>query len=199
MKTKRAYALLAAVALLAGALVAAGCGDSGHSSSQSSTGNATDAAFINDMTSHHRGAIEMAQLATDHADHPQIKTLAKNIISAQQSEMDMMGSMKHDMAGMHSSDMHGSGHMGMSAKDMGMDMNMSTLGMAHPFDKAFIDAMIPHHQGAIRMARQLLAKGENPQLQKMAKDIISAQTKEIAQMKAWRKAWYGSGSMAMGG
>jgi uncharacterized protein (DUF305 family) len=73
-----------------------------------------------------------------------------------------------------------------------MDMDMTALEDAKPFDKAFIDAMVPHHQGAIAMAKELLKKGEQPALRKMADDVISAQTKEIAQMRQWRKAWYGS-------
>jgi uncharacterized protein (DUF305 family) len=46
------------------------------------------------------------------------------------------------------------------------------------------------------MAKQLLEKGEQPALRKMAKDMISAQTREIAQMKQWRKAWYGSAQVS---
>jgi uncharacterized protein (DUF305 family) len=97
---------------------------------------------------------------------------------------------------------------------MGMDMDMTALENAKPFDKAFIDAMVPHHQGAIAMAKDLLKKGDQPALRKMADDIISAQTNEIAQMREWRMSWYGSatgsgdmdghemnddGSMDMGG
>jgi hypothetical protein len=52
--------------------------------------------------------------------------------------------------------------------------------------------MVPHHQGAVAIANQLLKDGEQPALRKMAQDIIDAQTKEIAQMREWRKAWYGS-------
>jgi predicted outer membrane protein len=89
---------------------------------------------------------------------------------------------------------HGDEHMGMSDHEMGMDMDMTALEDAKPFDKAFIDAMVPHHQGAITMAEELLKNGEQPALREMAGDIISAQTKEIAQMRAWRKAWYGSAS-----
>jgi uncharacterized protein (DUF305 family) len=73
-----------------------------------------------------------------------------------------------------------------------MDMDMTALEDANPFDRAFIDAMVPHHQGAVAMAKDLLANGEQPALRKMAEDIISAQTKEIALMRDWRKAWYGS-------
>jgi uncharacterized protein (DUF305 family) len=42
------------------------------------------------------------------------------------------------------------------------------------------------------MAKELHRQGAHPGLRKMATDIIAAQTKEIAQMRAWRKAWYGS-------
>ena len=47
------------------------------------------------------------------------------------------------------------------------------------------------------MAKVELAKGAQPGLRRMAKDIISAQTKEIARMQQWRKAWYGSAKAHM--
>jgi uncharacterized protein (DUF305 family) len=80
-----------------------------------------------------------------------------------------------------------------------MDMDPAELEKAKPFDRAFIDAMVPHHQGAVAMAKQLLKSGEQPALRTMANDIIDAQTKEIAQMREWRKAWYGSDDMDTGG
>ena len=58
------------------------------------------------------------------------------------------------------------------------------------FDLRFIDAMIPHHQGAIEMATQAQEKSKRPQIKKLANDIITAQNKEIQQMQQWRKAWY---------
>ncbi len=48
--------------------------------------------------------------------------------------------------------------------------------------------MIPHHQGAIDMARYLTG-AKHPELQKMGQDIITAQKKEIEQMKKWQKDW----------
>ncbi len=195
MKTKNTWlALLAGLAVIAFAAVAAGCGGDDNNATSSSSGNATDAAFITDMTAHHQGAIDMAKVAQTKADHPEIRTLADDIISAQEGEIATMKSVMDDMNAMG---MHESGHMGMSQHDMGMDMNMTALENAKPFDKAFIDAMIPHHQGAIAMAKALQKKGEQPGLRKMADDIIAAQTKEIAQMEAWRKAWYGSNSSSM--
>jgi uncharacterized protein (DUF305 family) len=187
MKTKTWMALLAVVALIALAAVALGCGD--DSDNSGAGGNKTDAAFITDMTAHHQGAIEMARIAQKKAEHPEIRKLADDIVAAQQGEISGMEAIRDDM---HATGQHGGGHMGMSEAEMGMDMDPAELDDAEPFDRAFIDAMVPHHEGAIAMAKQLLESGDQPALRKMAQDIIDAQTKEIAQMREWRKAWYGS-------
>lgn len=59
------------------------------------------------------------------------------------------------------------------------------------YDKRFIDLMIPHHEAAIMMAQNALKNSDKPEIKKMAQDIITAQEKEIAQLKEWRKQWYG--------
>jgi uncharacterized protein (DUF305 family) len=50
--------------------------------------------------------------------------------------------------------------------------------------------MIPHHEGAVVMAKDLLQKSKRPELQKLAKAIITSQQTEIDQMKKWRQTWY---------
>lgn len=86
----------------------------------------------------------------------------------------------------------GMNHSKMDHDAMPKGMNHSmNLGPADAdYDLRFIDAMIPHHEGALIMAQDLAQKTQRPELQKLAKDIINAQTQEIAQMKQWRKNWY---------
>ena len=55
-------------------------------------------------------------------------------------------------------------------------------------DVDFVKSMIPHHQGAIDMAKIELQFGKDPELRRMAEQIIAAQEKEIAEMQAWLKA-----------
>jgi uncharacterized protein (DUF305 family) len=81
---------------------------------------------------------------------------------------------------------------GEMAKPSTMNMSMTQdLGPSDKnYDLRFIDAMITHHEGAITMAKDALQKSKRPEIQKLSKQIIVAQQKEIAQMKTWRKAWY---------
>ncbi|MHB1460879.1 MAG: DUF305 domain-containing protein [Armatimonadota bacterium] len=71
-------------------------------------------------------------------------------------------------------------------------MMMEELGQSDAsYDDRFISLMIPHHEAAIMMAKDALEKATRPELKQMARDIIASQQKEIAQMKAWQKKWYG--------
>jgi uncharacterized protein (DUF305 family) len=59
-------------------------------------------------------------------------------------------------------------------------------------DRHFIEMMIPHHEGAIKMADLALKLSKRPEIRQIAESIKSDQTSEIAQMKSWYKQWYGT-------
>lgn len=62
-----------------------------------------------------------------------------------------------------------------------------------PFDRAFIDAMVPHHREAIEMAKAAQARRlTQPDLEEIASDIVVSQRREIDQMLDWREQWFGS-------
>lgn len=75
--------------------------------------------------------------------------------------------------------------MGMSMADMWAMLEGKT---GDDLDKAFLEWMIPHHQGAIDMA-EYLVNAKNPELKQMWIEIIEAQQAEINQMETWLIEW----------
>jgi uncharacterized protein (DUF305 family) len=147
-------------------------------------GRYSDERFIDAMVPHHQGAVEMARVALKNAEHEEIKQLSRNIISSQQAEIEELKSIKQEEFGTSQVPMEMSPRQ---MRGMGVMMNPQELANREPFDRAFIDAMIPHHQSAIDMARVALESSDNPMIKELAENIISAQQKEIEQMKQWRE------------
>lgn len=83
---------------------------------------------------------------------------------------------------------HGGADQDMMMGMQRMQRDMASVPMTGDADRDFVAMMIPHHQGAVEMARVELAHGRDPQLRKLAQDVIAAQEKEIAFMRQWQAA-----------
>ncbi len=155
-----------------------------------------DLRFIDAMTPHHQGGVEMAKEAQQKSKRPESKKLADEIIKAQDKEIAQMKQWRkawYPKAGDKPMAYHAQmGHMMEMSPEQKQAMMMNTdLGAADAeFDLRFMNAMIPHHEGALTMAKDALSKSKRPEIKKMAQDILTSQQKEIDQMKQWRQAWY---------
>jgi uncharacterized protein (DUF305 family) len=117
-------------------------------------GEYSDRRFTDAMVPHHQGAIHMAEVALEDAEHPELLQLAENVISTQQAEIEELRSIKEQEFGTSEVPMQ------MSPEEMEM-MGMedpAELAKQWPFDEAFINAMIPHHESAIEVAQVALAE-----------------------------------------
>jgi uncharacterized protein (DUF305 family) len=143
--------------------------------------------FIEEMIPHHEDAVVMADLALNQAEHPELRELAEAIKRVQTEEIEQMrqwyqqwygsavpaSSMSHAMPGM-------------------ADHDARAIDGAQPFDKAFIEDMIPHHQMAVMMSTMAQRGVEQPELKALLASIRASQAAEIEQMRGWYQAWYGT-------
>lgn len=148
--------------------------------------------FIEQMIPHHEDAIAMAGIALAKAEHPEIRQLAENIQRTQAEENDKMRSWYESWYGVDALSAAGMPSHGMMMHGgmMGDETDLIKLERAKPFDKEFIEQMIPHHQMAVMMASMVQRASTRPEIIQLAKDIISAQTKEINDMRSWYQLWY---------
>jgi len=186
--TRKSLAALVAL----GALLVAGCGSSASSAdSPTAPGNPVDRAFAKEMTAHHQSAVQMAKIAQRRGKSAFVKRLADDIVRTQTKEIATMRTADQRLrnAGVKK------GSLGVPQHMMGMNGDMSKLKTAKPFDAAFMRMMITHHQGAIVMAKAELKKGKDPELKRLAQNIITAQQREIRQMRTQLKSSTGATSM----
>ena len=187
-------------ALLSAAVVAAiafaGCSaeDSmsgmGHgSSSQAASSSATpvgefneaDVMFAQMMVPHHEQAVDMIDMVLSKSNiNPDVEALAKQIKAAQQPEIDMMNAWLETWGRIKMPE--GSHHS--SSDGMMTEEQMQQLDEANSADgqRLFLEGMIRHHHGAIKMAQVEIASGKNPDPIALAKNISESQQAEVGTM-----------------
>ena len=175
------HKILPALAV-AGALLSAGCGGSNGSDDSGAAvaaGNPVDRGFAADMIPHHEAAVQMAQIAQRRGSSAFVKKLADDIVKTQNAEIATMRAADRRLksAGVEQ------GSLGVPEHMMGMDDDPASLKTAKAFDRAFLRMMIPHHEGAVAMAKAERAKGKDAELLKLAATIVTAQQREITAMR----------------
>jgi uncharacterized protein (DUF305 family) len=159
-----------------------------------------DADFIRMMVPHHEGALDMARIAQERSQRPEIQQMANDILATQQQEIDQMRTWLMDWYGRDDippmsqmpmlEGMPDMGH-GHGSAPMDMQAEVDALRAApEPFDLAFINAMIEHHQSAIDAAQAAQSRAQREEIRQLAEAVIAAQQAEIDQMRAWQQEWY---------
>lgn len=147
--------------------------------------NTADRSYVRMMIEHHRQALVMTDLAADRAKSAKVKRLAERIASGQKPEIEAMRAWQKTAGGEPKGG--DGGHEGHDAKMPGMatGAQLARLRAAEgaDFDALFLKLMITHHRGAVSMATDVLAQGNNVRVEEMANDVIAQQSSEIRRMR----------------
>jgi uncharacterized protein (DUF305 family) len=147
------------------------------------TGNA-DVDFARGMMPHHQGAVDMAEIVLKFGNDAEVRALANAVIAAQKAEIARMQgwlSLKAASAPGPSAALVKKAFEEANAR-MHADMDLPPSGSA---DRDFMLGMIPHHEGAVEMAKIQLRHGADPDMRKLARDVVRTQSEEIASMLDW--------------
>lgn len=143
--------------------------------------NSADFAYARMMIDHHTQALEMTELAPTQAQSGKLKRLAARIAAAQGPEIATMKSWLKTHNGRRTVTEHEHAAMPGMATEAQLKELRTAKGKA--FDTLFLKLMITHHDGAITMATDVKAQGNNIQIEEMADDVIAQQTSEINRMR----------------
>jgi len=144
-----------------------------------------DVEFMQHMIAHHAQAIVMAKLAEQNSTNQQLLKLSRKIDQSQIPEIEIMQDWlrRHNQFAPDTSSWHG-----MVMDGMLTDAEIKALGEAKgtAFDRLFLEGMIKHHAGAIRMVDDLFATpgaGQEIDTNVFANEVVTAQTSEIGIMR----------------
>jgi uncharacterized protein (DUF305 family) len=159
------------------ALLLAGCGggdDNGNSLSRIKA-NETDMAFATDMLTHHELTLDAADIAKTKGKDQIVRRSARDLITLQAVEAQTLRNVKKLL-----------GDAGIEKGDLGTGpstLDPDELRNADDFDRAYADAMIRHHELALKMTAAELRSGEHAELRRMSQDIADLARFQIRQLK----------------
>ncbi|WP_367129010.1 DUF305 domain-containing protein [Saccharothrix sp. HUAS TT1] len=148
-----------------------------------------DLEYVARMIVHHRQALDMSALAPERAQNETVRGLASRIYDTQGPEIAAMEQWRRQYAEKapahgHSGELPDVDHAAMPG--MATDEQLAALEAASgaDFDRLYLQLMIAHHEGALRMAIEVLSSGTDVRVEEMANDVSASQTDEIDRMKA---------------
>lgn len=141
------------------------------------SGKPFDRAFLSMMIPHHQAALEMARAVLPTTKDATLKTWATAVITNQTREINLMTSLLPALGG---TDQAMAGTMKSSMSVMGNAVRTPKQG-----DQTFVQDMLPHHASALDMAQLALEKSSDPQVLKLARDIVTAQAREMYDFRVW--------------
>lgn len=139
--------------------------------------------FMTDMIAHHHMAIMMANICVEKAVHEELRALCRDIMAAQQAEIQQMQGWLNDWYGITYTPR-------MKQSDMRMMEKLAAMS-PEEFEVAFMEMMVKHHEKAVKEGEHCLDKAYHAELISLCENIIETQSEEIALMESWLCAWYG--------
>ncbi|WP_296405193.1 DUF305 domain-containing protein [Psychrobacter sp.] len=149
------------------------------------TANNADVAFAKEMLSHHKGAVEMAKIQLKYGKDETMRKLAEDIIAAQENEINQMNNWL--ASNPDTEEQVYTKEMQKAYNDSMMPMHADMMQgiQSEDADMAFAKSMLPHHKGAVAMAKVQLKYGKDKEMRQLAQNIIYAQQSEIELMQNW--------------
>ncbi|WUF68537.1 DUF305 domain-containing protein [Streptomyces nojiriensis] len=158
--------------------------------------NAADHTYVSHMIEHHRQALTMSALAPERAAADGVKRLAERITAAQRPEIGAMEKWlaRHPATATPTAPATApatpgapaAGHDHGAMPGMATERQLAELTAARgpDFDRLFLKLMTAHHEGAVKMAGEALAGGNNVAVEEMATEVVATQSAEIHRMRA---------------
>ena len=140
----------------------------------------SEEAFITGMIPHHQEAVESARAVLEVTERPEVRELAQNVIATQTEEIATLEGWREQFY----PDAAEADYAPMMPDPEGLSPIDA--------DRAFLEGMIMHHQGAIDMAQSYLDADfeKQPEVAQMAQGIVTVQDGEVEQMQGWLNEWY---------
>ena len=155
-------------------------------------GEQLEVTFLAEIIGHHQAAIEMAQLELERGTSPDIRTHAENIIANQQHQIDQFTTWLEEWYGLTPEEAKAQApeeaqeEMKILEEETRMMVEeLAAVEAGEDFDVAFVQKMIPHHNGGIVEFLELQSRADHAQLRVASSAGITAQQAQIADFRTW--------------